>query len=675
MLKRARGFWGKRVSFLVVMVLLTSLMPPGLAAAEEGTQTGGEAGKEIVVFEDNFQRSDSESVGSDWEEYLYRTGMGHATRGETPWSVRGGTLYFEAKGDKVGMGGLIGDFVQTAQQFPVNNTRVEFEIRAKSKTEWQCLGPNAFWVPEPSYRWGLEDPRIGPDFIGVQAAYHGGIGRSRGLYIFSRGTNNDTPQAAFAGLNESGFAKHVIIIKDGKITYQSDSCGPLTYNISVPLYKGAKRHFSFGARLSELDHEPQIIEIRNFKIIDLNGENDFEEKLGEEIDKVVDDIQKIVLAEMEPLVTKLNALVKPKIKDISPRVSALVISTVKPQIMEDVKTENDKIQARVQQIVEEVKGQMMSQMQGGGGTVGGPTAGIPGMGGPPAGIFGMGGFPGIPGMSGPPAGIPGMGGGSSGGAVMSEASQKIRAEIETRIKVAIKEIQQESEAARAEKQKQLQASLRPKVQAIVKAELDPLTPQVQKLIQPEIKQIVAKVVPMVDARINPIIERLRPVMPQELKNLPEQQLRAKLHGEIEADVRPQIEAAINEEVSSLVERKIVSPIEGEAKQEAAEMMETMKTQVMASIQSIVSAGIPKEASPGMVAGEIQSDQRMNIGNKDELIQIELKDSVESKGQNMSNILREFTRKEVLAALTGKLIGTSAPAKKVLKKKIQLRKRR
>ncbi|MDF9407406.1 copper amine oxidase N-terminal domain-containing protein [Pelotomaculum isophthalicicum JI] len=178
----------------------------------------------------------------------------------------------------MGHNSYIEDFIQTTEEFPVNNTKVEFEIRARANTNKGYVGPTAFWAPDAGNRVGATGVINGPGLIGAQACYRWENSGTSGLVLYLGGNNQDYPDAVFSGLNQREFARHVITVKDGKVFYDSPDCGVLTGNLAQAFEPGGKRHFSFGARLYD-DGVPQVIEIRNLKITSMENVSDTTENL------------------------------------------------------------------------------------------------------------------------------------------------------------------------------------------------------------------------------------------------------------------------------------------------------------------------------------------------------------------------------------------------------------
>jgi hypothetical protein len=221
---------------------------------------------QTTLFEDNFQRQDSNSPGRGWSEYTLREGVVKAEN--SPWGIRGNTLCYEAEG----RGSYIEDFIETVDTFPVDNVRVEFEFRGKAGTASGYVGPSAFWSGEAKNRGTAQNVNSGAQHIGVAASYRWENRGTKGVVVLLNAPQpKDCPEAVFAGLNQPDFAKHVMTIKDGSMTYEAPGFPAVTYPLANPLQSGERRHFTFGVRLYD-PGIPQVIEIRNLKIIALGGD-------------------------------------------------------------------------------------------------------------------------------------------------------------------------------------------------------------------------------------------------------------------------------------------------------------------------------------------------------------------------------------------------------------------
>jgi len=235
-------------------------MPPVVAAPKAPDAT---------LFEDDFNRPDGESLGPKWIEYVVRREEnGVPRKGETAWSIRNGALHFESSG----AGSYVEDFVQTALDFPVDNVRLEFDVKAVAGTKQGYVGPTAFLSPEAKWRSGALNLAGGAPggLLGVEAWYRWENGGTKGLLVFRNGSAEDFPDAIFSGLNEPSVAHHVIVIKGGKLSYSSPEFKSVDVALSAPLGPDARRFLSFGARLYDKGVE-QVIDIDNVRLTRLDG--------------------------------------------------------------------------------------------------------------------------------------------------------------------------------------------------------------------------------------------------------------------------------------------------------------------------------------------------------------------------------------------------------------------
>lgn len=218
-----------------------------------------------MLFTDLFERPDSSMVGDGWIEVAMRNGTGNSVPSkkpeDTPWSIKNKTLSYEAMGN----GTYTEDFIQTVNEFPIDNTKVEFEIRGTASTKLGYVGPGAFWAPSPDKRVGGFETIDGKQpLIGVQAFYGWESSGTKGL-VYKLGGGMQKTDSIFAGINQNEFIKHTIIIKNGTLTYQASNNPSVTYELNVKPLPGEKRHFSFDVRYYD-NGIPFKTEIKNFKI-------------------------------------------------------------------------------------------------------------------------------------------------------------------------------------------------------------------------------------------------------------------------------------------------------------------------------------------------------------------------------------------------------------------------
>lgn len=556
--------------FLILLMVLTFLLLilPGFAQAE------------TVIFKDTFARADSSSPGSQWQEYLVRRTVQTQANavpkaGETAWRIRGNTLYFEATGENK----YIEDFVQTAFEIPVDNTRVEFEIRATGGTALGYIGPTAFWAPQAEQRRDAHNvTATGHPILGVQAWYRWENKGTKGIWLHGINRHGDHPQLLFSGLNQGRFAKHVITIKDGKLTYQSPDCTPLTYELRTPLEPGAKRHFSFGARLYDQGVK-QTIEIRNLTVTSIAKPNpklgdEAQEKLNEELANLAEQLRSQVQTDMDPMVKQVMTKTQPAITSMGSQISTLlapVISDAQAQMQAEAQTQIQASQS------------MMTNMLPGGMLDGLPQ--IPQL---PSGIppemipqIPQGMFPGIP------SGIPGM-----PQAIPSQ--DQIMGQILEQVYTQVSSQMQEKSQAQAK-------VVQPQIQALVNSTVNPLMSEMEQLAQSHAQSMVSSLNGFVDSGLINAIKSVKNLLPPEIQKLPEQEMIVWVLSQIEDDIKQQITAIIEDEVQSIVQERIITPIQIQVMDLISDQMSGVKSQITATVDSIM-AGSPMTIS---IAPEIK----------------------------------------------------------------------
>ena len=221
-----------------------------------------------LLFEDTFQRPDSQSLGPQWREYQLRNNQ--VQPGDTPFSLRNHEIYFEY----TGTGSYLEDFIETVDTFPVNNLRIEFELRGRVGTSLGYVGPTFLLSGDAMQRVNAANVKSGPQHIGLHTSYRWSNQGKKGAVILANGTQiHDIPDALIGGLNENEFQPHTITIANNSITYSSPRIGTVTYPLDVPLTAGERRHFTIGTRV----YDPgltQILEIRNLRISSLGANPD-----------------------------------------------------------------------------------------------------------------------------------------------------------------------------------------------------------------------------------------------------------------------------------------------------------------------------------------------------------------------------------------------------------------
>jgi hypothetical protein len=238
-----------------------NLPPSPPSSNTSGTHSG-------LLFEDNFQRPDASSLGPQWREYLLRNSQ--VQQGDSPWSVRNRELYFEVTGTN----SYIEDFIETLDTFPVDNLRIEFELRGRVGTRQGYVGPTFLLSGDALQRTNSANVKSGPAHIGLHTSYRWEKQGQSGAVILANGSQvHDLPDAKIGGLNENEFQPHVIAIANNAITYTSPRIGTVTYPLDAPLAAGERRHFTIGTRVYD-SGTTQVLEIRNIRIYSLTSSND-----------------------------------------------------------------------------------------------------------------------------------------------------------------------------------------------------------------------------------------------------------------------------------------------------------------------------------------------------------------------------------------------------------------
>jgi hypothetical protein len=223
------------------------------------TPDSSQAAHPTLLFEDTFQRSDSASLGLQWREYLLRNNQVQQT--DSPWSVRNRELYFEVTGTN----SYIEDFIETLDTFPVDNLRIEFELRGSVETRQGYVGPTFLLSGDALQRSNSTNVKSGPAHIGLHTSYRWEKQGQSGAVILANGSQRDLPDAKIGGLNENEFQPHSITIANNAITYASPRIGTVTYPLDAPLAAGERRHFTIGTRVYD-SGMTQVLEIRNLRI-------------------------------------------------------------------------------------------------------------------------------------------------------------------------------------------------------------------------------------------------------------------------------------------------------------------------------------------------------------------------------------------------------------------------
>lgn len=601
--------------------------PPIAVSPASGTGTaplavipGAAAGQEAVLFEDNFQRGNSGSPGPNWEEFFNRRTDNNVSRpGDSPWCIKNGTLYFEATGQN----SYIEDIVQTKQAFPIDNTKVEFEMRATAATRLGYVGPSMYWLDDARYKGGACNVSQGNPVVGVEAWYRWENAGTKGLMLMGNGSYKDYASAYFSGLNQSSFAKHTIIIKDGKITYQSPDLGPVELTLGRPIAPGELRHLTFSSRLYDAGVK-STIEIKSVKITSLaepaplgvDLENEIETELSASVDRIAQQAE----AEFDPMIEQFKALPLARTKAINEKVSAMVAAQIRPAVQTAITAQIEASAANA--------------------TAGGGGAGMPDL---------------------------------------SMAPPEIRAQVQAQIaaaKAAAKaQVAEQVTASVQQLTQQQMALLKPGIDQMVTPQVAAITAEMKPAIQQHIKVLAPRMSAMVDTEISKSMDKLYPMLPADIKKLPKAQAMAKLKAEMEPDLRPQIEAVIDDKVQELVQRRITQPIENEIMTSVAAQVDQLTAELGQYAEKEVKAKIPDSGDSADIESQIKSQMQNVMADNRAYILSQVQADVTQQTLDTSREMDSFAKAEVKNALTpAKATAPAAGGKKVLKRALSIKKK-
>jgi hypothetical protein len=221
-----------------------------------------------ALLADSFERADSETVGDLWQEVRMRNGTGNSIpvreEGDTPWGIKGNALSYEGTGNNT----YTEDFIQTVNEYPIENVMVEFEMRGTIATTLGYVGPGFFWAPTADNRlggFGSSDET--QQLIGVQAFYGWESNGTKGM-AFKLGGSTVSTQDVMLGINQEDFVKQTIVVKEGKMTYKAGDGPEMVYDLTALPETGAMRHLSFDVRYYD-NGVPFKVEIKNLKVTQL----------------------------------------------------------------------------------------------------------------------------------------------------------------------------------------------------------------------------------------------------------------------------------------------------------------------------------------------------------------------------------------------------------------------
>lgn len=593
--------------------------PLAVIPAGASTEPVYAVAQETVLFEDTFARPDSASPGPQWQEFINRRAENNLPRqADSPWSVKNNSLYFTCTGQHT----YVEDLVSTTAAFPIDNTRIEFEIRATAATQYGYVGPSCFWIENPLYRGGAVNVSKGSPVIGVQGWYRWENGGTRGLVLMGNANCRDYANAVFEGVNQPAFEKHVITVKDGKIIYQNGMQSPVELTLGQPVAPGEMRHLSFSARLYDKGIT-ETIEIRNVRITALASTSklgaSLEDQLEEALSETVDQMSAQAVAEFDPLLNQMATLSTARSKTINDEVTKLVEAAIKPAVEEQI---------RIQLQTAQSQAQMASAM----------------------------GSTGMPDLSSAPP----------------EIQAQIRQQIEEAKQAAIADAKQQIETASAEIMTTQMQALQPQIDQIVQKYTMAMLPEMKALIKPHIQASVPKMNKLADAAITANIAKLSPLLPPDIKKLPVNQQIAILRPEIESEIRPQIDALIDEEIQAVIQKRVIGKVQEEVLRDVGASFDRLNAEIDAFAKAETVKMLPDSPDVASVNKEINALIQSQLQSNRAYLLSEVQSQIVSTSTGINKEMDAFARAELAAALAP----PKAPgAKKVLKKPIVIKKKK
>jgi hypothetical protein len=174
--------------------------------------------------------------------------------GSNNWVASGGTLSFTQTGAQ----SYIEDFVESQEQFAVEGIRIEWEMRGTVGTRYGYVGPYVALTQTSGTGWN----NIG---IGAHVWYRWETGGTRGAVLHAGRLGNrviagDPP---VAGINSSTFARHVVTVSNGVVTWTVDGQTMSTANMGAAPYTPMR--LMVGTRVYD-GGVTQTVEIRNLTV-------------------------------------------------------------------------------------------------------------------------------------------------------------------------------------------------------------------------------------------------------------------------------------------------------------------------------------------------------------------------------------------------------------------------
>jgi hypothetical protein len=196
-----------------------------------------------------------------WQSWRQREGENNniPVRGANNWSTSGASLSFSETGNQR----YIEDFVETAETFVVEGIRIEWDMRASVATHLGYVGPYVLLVQESGTGWNSPS-------IGAQVFYRWEGGGANGAVLHAGRLGNPViaSHPAVPGINESSFARHVVTVSNGVVTWTAN--GQVLSSADMGTTPYSPMRLIVGARLYD-SGVAQTIEIRNLTVTSAGG--------------------------------------------------------------------------------------------------------------------------------------------------------------------------------------------------------------------------------------------------------------------------------------------------------------------------------------------------------------------------------------------------------------------
>ncbi len=191
-----------------------------------------------------------------WESWRQRAAENNnvAYRGTNNWVANGGTLSFS----ETGAGSYIEDFVESREAFAVEGVRIEWEMQARVGTSLGYVGPYVLLTQASGSGWNAAS-------IGAQVFYRWESGGTNGAVLHAGRLGNPviTTNPSVPGVNDNTFARHVVTVSNGVVTWSVNGQTMSTADMGTAPY--ASMRLMIGARLYD-SGVSQTIEIRNLTV-------------------------------------------------------------------------------------------------------------------------------------------------------------------------------------------------------------------------------------------------------------------------------------------------------------------------------------------------------------------------------------------------------------------------